>query len=71
MKGFLLRKQSGEYWGVNTSYKNAVVFLNEADAYRAWQNITTEPLEIVEVNLTEGTKLLKIWDEEDRGSGAV
>ena len=70
MTVFVLKRKDGTYWGINSKYKNAVVFLTEGDAYLAWEAITTEDFEIVKCEIKELDKVYKIWDD-DRTSGAV
>lgn len=61
MIAYVLKKESGEYWGVNSKYKNSMIFLTEGDAWLAWENINQD-LEIVQIEIKEVDKLFKIWD---------
>ncbi len=67
---YVLKRKDGTYWGVNSKYKNAVMFLTESDVHLAWEAVTTEDFEIVKAEIKELDKLFKIWDD-DRSSGAV
>lgn len=67
---YVLKRKDGTYWGVNSKYKNAVMFLTEGDVHQAWEAVTTEDFEIVKAEIKELDKLFKIWDD-DRSSGAV
>lgn len=71
MIAYVLKRKDGTYWGIQSKYKNAVLFLDEGEVHLAWQAITTEDFEIVKVSLNELDKLLKLWDNSDDESGAV
>jgi hypothetical protein len=65
MNVFILRDSKGNMWGIKSSYNNAVIFLDAGSAMQAWQNLgsSANPYEVIEVEMKEITKLIKVFDE--------
>jgi hypothetical protein len=66
MKAFILRDRTGKLWGINSSYNNAVLFLDAGSGMQAWQNLgsSANPYELVEVDITDSVKLIKVFDDD-------